>query len=124
MQLKETQEALVAAAQEGFTIGNATLSLFPGDNTTQLSNVNPVLICNATDFAMFADQHFLRRSFPTFVEYDVEIGTYNDTIDAMDDLLSIPRSRACAALSQGCAILGIVLGFAVDYICSLSAGQT
>ena len=95
-------------------------------NTAQLSNVKPVLIGNATDFSMLADQHycFLRRSFPTFVEYDVEIGTYNDTIDAINDLPSILRPCACAALSQGCAILGIVLGFAVDYICSLSAGQT
>ena len=43
MQLKETQEALVAAAQEGVTIGNAILSLFPGDNTKRSSNVNPIL---------------------------------------------------------------------------------
>ena len=121
MQLKETQEALVAAAQEGFTIGNATLSLFHGDNTTQLSNVNPVLIGNATDFAMLADQHYCFRRPPNHFG---EIGTYNHTIDAINDLPSILRPRACAALSQGCAILGTVLEFAVDYICSLSAGQT
>ena len=34
MQLKETQEALAATAQEGFTNGNAILSLVPTHNTT------------------------------------------------------------------------------------------
>ena len=88
MQLKETQEALVAAAQEGVTIDNAISSLFPRDNIMRSSNVNPVLIGDPTDFAMFTDQHdhFLWRLFPTFVEYDVESGTYNYTIGATNDL--------------------------------------
>ena len=113
MQRKETQEALVAAAQVGVTIGNAILSPFLGDNTTRSSNVNPVLIGNPADFAKLADQRYyvLRQLFPTFIEYDVETSRYNYTIDAD---LSIFRSRTCAALSQGCAILGMVLGFAVD----------
>ena len=37
MPLKDTQETLVAATQEGFTIGNAISSLFLGGNTTWLS---------------------------------------------------------------------------------------
>ena len=65
---------------------------------------------------MLADQHyyFLRRPFPTFVDYNVETGKYGYTIDATNDLSLIFRSRTCAASSQGCAILGMVLGSAVD----------
>ena len=39
---------------------------------------------------MFTDQHyyFLWRLFLTFVEYDIEAGTYNYTIDATNDLSS------------------------------------
>ena len=58
MQLKETQEALVVFAREGVTIGNAISSLFPGDNTRQSSNVNPILIGNTANFSMLADQHY------------------------------------------------------------------
>ena len=39
-------------------MGNAIPSLFPGDNTMPPSNVNPVLIGNPPNFAMFADQHY------------------------------------------------------------------
>ena len=80
------------------------------------SDMNLVLIGNPADFTMLAGQHyyFLRRSFPTFVEYDMETGTYNCTIDATNDLSSIFRSCTCATVSQGYAILGMVLGFAPD----------
>ena len=57
MQLKETPEALVAAAQGGVIIGNAISFLFPGDNTTRSNKVNPVFIGNLASFAMFANQH-------------------------------------------------------------------
>ena len=84
MQLKETQEALVVAAQEGVTIGNAISSLFPGDHTTRSSNVNQPCF----DRRPCQHYYFLQRLFPTFVESDVETGTYNYTIDATHDLSS------------------------------------
>ena len=69
MKREETQDALVAAAQEAVASGNAISSLFPGDNAMRSSNVNPILIGNTADFAMFNGQHyyFLRRLFPTFL---------------------------------------------------------
>jgi hypothetical protein len=116
MQQKETHEACGAAAEESVTISNAISSIFPGDNTMWSSNVNPALIGNPADFAMLAGQHyyFLRESFLIFVQYNVETCTHNYTIDATNDLPSIFRSRTCAALSQQCAILGMVLVLAVD----------
>ena len=66
-----------------------------GHNTTRSNDVNTVVIGNPADFAIY----FLRRSFPTVVEYDVETSSYDDTIGATNDLSSI-------AIMMGCWIRG------------------